>query len=74
MNQAFDCNSRTHLAYSGDFLPTVSELESQIIVAWSELCAAVRNEGPQVQAVFVDQLHDLGVLRFQAQQRQGGAA
>jgi len=74
MVQAFDSNSQTYLPYPEDFRPSVDELERQILTAWSELCASVRSDGAAVHAILAAQLHDRGVLRFQALQRKGVAA
>lgn len=74
MVHAFDSSTQTYLPYPDGFRPTVDELERQIVIAWSELCAAVRHEEEPVQAIAAAQLHDLGVLRFQALQREGGAS
>ena len=72
MAQAFDDNSQTNLAYPKSFCPTVDEVERRIILVWSELCATSRTNGSFLQELLVAQLHDLGVLRYRAQQR--GAA
>ncbi|WP_282296219.1 hypothetical protein [Stenotrophomonas sp. PS02289] len=69
MTQAFGDNSQTHLPYPNTFCPTVDEVERRIISVWSELCTASRTNGSFLQELLVAQLHDLGVLRYRAQQR-----
>lgn len=71
MAQAFDDNSQTHLPYPADFLPDVDQLERRIILVWSELCAASRNQSSFAQEAQIAELHDLGVLRFRAQRGRG---
>lgn len=73
MAHAFDDSSQTHLPYPNTFCPTVDELERHIILVWGELCAASIAKSSWMQELLTAQLHDLGVLRYQAQQREGSA-
>lgn len=73
MAQAFDDSSQTHLPYPSTFCPNVDELERHIIAVWGELCAASIAKSSWMQELLTSQLHDLGVLRYQAQQREGSA-
>ncbi len=73
MPQAFDDSSQTNLPYPDSFRPNVDELERHIIVVWGELCAASIAKSSWMQELLTAQLHDLGVLRYQAQQRESSA-
>lgn len=73
MAQAFDDSSKTNLPYPESFRPNVEELERHIIVVWGELCAASIAKSSWMQELLTAQLHDLGVLRYQAQQREESA-
>lgn len=73
MAQAFDESTQAYLPYPADSLPAVDQLERRIILVWSELCAASRKQSSFVQWALIAQLHDLGVLRFRAQRREGSS-
>ena len=73
MARAFNDSSKTSLPYTDSFRPNVDELERHIIVVWGELCAASIAKSSWMQELLTAQLHDLGVLRYQAQQREGSA-
>ena len=70
MSAAFDRRSKTRLPYRRSWKPSVQEVEDRIIAAWFDLDRAARisdDKGCRIQST---RLHDLGVIRFKAMQRE----
>ncbi|KIS38430.1 hypothetical protein [Stenotrophomonas maltophilia] len=74
MSAAFSLSSKTRIPYRRSFRPSMEDLEARIIAAWFNHGHAVAKGDSTEQSIYTTVLHDLGVIRFKALKRQGGAA